>query len=92
VQCAPGGEDPNCSDSLFSDGFTPTHLTVRPRTFLFSFLGVKPLYPSISAFTSTRRSAPKCPLVKPDWCIFRSLLQNLTHFPYELIHQSYFCV
>ncbi|KAJ7352168.1 alpha/beta-hydrolase, partial [Mycena albidolilacea] len=27
VQCAPGGEDPNCSDSLFSDGFTPTHLT-----------------------------------------------------------------
>ncbi|KAJ7812707.1 alpha/beta-hydrolase [Mycena olivaceomarginata] len=27
VQCAPGGEDPNCSDSLFSDGFTPPHLT-----------------------------------------------------------------
>ncbi|KAJ7122136.1 Alpha/Beta hydrolase protein, partial [Mycena epipterygia] len=27
VQCAPGGEDPDCSDSLFSDGFTPTHLT-----------------------------------------------------------------
>ncbi|KAJ6600687.1 hypothetical protein B0H10DRAFT_1958716 [Mycena sp. CBHHK59/15] len=25
-QCAPGGEDKTCSASLFSDGFTPTHL------------------------------------------------------------------
>ncbi|KAJ6468240.1 Alpha/Beta hydrolase protein, partial [Mycena sanguinolenta] len=52
-QCSPDGEDPTCSDSELSDGFTPTHLTYFGIYFNTPFctrMGPHALYLKIISF------------------------------------------